>query len=418
MRKLTLLILILLCLNLVSAGFIQSGSSPQIKTTLIDQSPDPVEPGQIVTVTFKINNEGEETKDDVIVKLLPKHPFTIYGDSLEKNIGKLLAGTSEKPSSIEVEFKLKVHEDAAEEETEIELKVIVGEGAKSYMDNEFLIDIQTHDAILDVTSIKVNPEKVPPGGTADVSVMVKNLADSLLKDVKFKLNFADDDLPLAPYQSSSERRISNLKSGFQDSLNFKLIASPEASAGLYKIPMNVTYNDEKGKSYSFNDILAISIGDAPKLRPFIRRSSVLKANDYGALTLGIANAGATDIKFLEVFLLPSDDYQLISTSDYFYIGDVDSDDTESQEVDIFINRKADMLHFPVRLKYFDANNKNFEQTFDLEMNLYSSSQLKKFGVIDSSNTGFIIFILLLVGIGYYLYRKGYLKKHLKKYLPK
>ncbi len=418
MKKFILVVLFLLTVSLASAAVQDFGNSPKIKTTLIEQSPDPVEPGQIVTLTFKVNNEGTETKDDVIVKLMPKFPFKIYGDSPEKNVGKLLSGSSNKPSSIEVKFKVKIDDDAVEEETEIELEVKIGEGSKSYVNNEFLIDIQTHDAILDISSIKVSPEKIPPGGTAQVSVMVKNMADSLLKDIKFRLDFNDDDLPLAPFQSSSERRISTLKSNFQNSLNFDLIADPEATAGLYKIPLNVTYNDEKGKIYSFNDILAVSVGDAPKLRPFIRRSSVLKANEHGKLTLGIANAGATDIKFLEVFLLPSDDYQLISTSDYFYIGDVDSDDTESQDIDIFINRKAEILHFPVRLKYFDANNKNFEQTFDLEMNLYSTSQLKKFGVIDNGNTGLVIILFLILGVGFYLHRKGLLKKYYKRYLSK
>ena len=56
------------------------------------------------------------------------------------------------------------------------------------------------------------------------------------------------------------------------------------------------------------------------------------------------------------------------------------------------------------LKYTDANNKPFQQQFDLEMNLYSSSQLKKFGVLETSNSlSYLLFIILIV-VGIILYR--------------
>lgn len=62
------------------------------QATLLSQDPDPVEPGQVVKVKFKIENEGAETKEEVIVKILPKFPFTVYNDVTEKNIGKLRGG--------------------------------------------------------------------------------------------------------------------------------------------------------------------------------------------------------------------------------------------------------------------------------------------------------------------------------------
>ncbi len=408
MKKLIFLIVALFVLLLVplvyaGANALSVGDSVQLQVTLQSQDPDPVEPGQIVTVKFKIENDGKESNDDVIVKIMPKFPFSVYGDDTEKNIGKLRATSTGADAEI-VEFKLKVADSAVEEETELELEIQFGTNIISYDNDDFLIDIQTHDAVLDITSITSEPKQIAPGETAEVSVMVKNQADSLLKDIKFKLNFANSALPLAPYQSSSERRIAQLNSGYQNSLTFKIMADPDATPGLYKVPLNITYSDEKGNDYSIDDILAITVGDIPKLKAYIKKSSVLQKSTAGKVTLEIANAGSSDVKFLELFLLPSDDYQLVSTTDYYYLGDVDSDDTESEEIDIYVNKKVKTLHIPVRLKYTDANNKPFQQQFDLEMNLYSSSQLKKFGVLETSNSlAYLLFIILIVA-GIILYR--------------
>ncbi|PIN76751.1 hypothetical protein COV17_01195 [Candidatus Woesearchaeota archaeon CG10_big_fil_rev_8_21_14_0_10_36_11] len=408
------LLVIILFIVPLSQGLV-IGNYPKIDVTLLSQSPDPVEPGQIVTVKFKIENEGKETTDDTIVTIIPKFPFKLYGGTATQNVGKLRAGSTGADAVI-VEYKLKVDEEAVEGESEIELTVNMGENGVSYKNDEFLIDIQTHDAVLEISSITSDPSEVPPGGTAEISFLVKNLADSLLKDITFKLDFDATNSPLAPYRSSSERILSQLKSGYQNTLTFNVIAEPDAVGGLYKIPLDITYNDEKGNAYSVSDILAVNVGSAPAVRPLIKKSTVLQEKKEGIITLSIVNAGTTNVKLLELFIEPSEDFQLISTSDYFYIGDVDSDDTESEEINIYVNNNVDILRFPVKLQYRDANNKPYQQHFELEMNLYSSSQLKRFGVLESSNAGVYFFIILCIVVGIFLYR-GY-KKNPEEFLYK
>jgi LPXTG-motif cell wall-anchored protein len=398
------IILFLIVLSL-TITFVQAGSTyntPQIEVTLQSQSPDPVEPGQLVTVKFKIENAGKESAIDHIVKIVPSFPFSLYGDTAEKNIGKLRASSTGADAEI-VEYVLKVDPAAIEGEAEIELMIKISEESWiSFTDDEFLIDIQTHDAILDIVSVKSTPDPIPPGAEAEVQVLVKNLADSLLKDIKFYLDLSSSTMPFAPYQSSSERRISQLESDFQNTLSFRLKADPSAAPGLYKIPLNLTYNDEKGNAYHIQDLLALSIGEKPKLKVYIKKSTDYQDNVPAKVTVEIANAGTMDVKFLELQLLPSEDYQLLSTTDYFYLGDVDSDDTESEELDIFINKRLDTLNLPVLLKYYDANNQNYQQQVNLELPLYSSSQLKRFGLMEQSKA--LLYLgIILVAVGIFLY---------------
>lgn len=401
---------ILLVVPLILAD--TTATTTSVKATLVSQSPDPVEPGQVVTVKFKIENEGKQTKENVIVELQPSFPFTFYGDKAEKNIGKLRASISGADVTY-VEYKLKVDDLAAEGDAELELQVKIGTSSVSYVDDDFLIDIQTHDAVVDITSITTDPQQIAPGETSDVTINVKNLADSLLKDIRLKLDFSSPTLPLAPYQSSSERILAKLPTNYQNSLRFQIIAAPDATPGLYKIPLNITYNDEKGNSNLIEDILAITIGDTPKLKGHIKKSTSQKAGSPSTITLEIANAGTTDVKFVELNILPSDDYQLITPSRYFYIGDIDADDTESEELSVYINKKVETLHIPIKLSYIDANNRPFQQPLDLEMDLYTSSQLKKFGVT-KSNGFWIYVIIILAAIGGYIYYKKYYKKKKKK----
>jgi hypothetical protein len=393
----------LLILPLTTAT-VSLSNSPEIKVTIVSQTPDPVQPGGIVKVRLKIENSGQQSGYDAIVKVIPKFPFTIYNDVAEKNIGKLRASTTGADAEV-VEFKLKVDETAVEADTGLPLEIQIGASAISYIHDELLIRIQSRDALLDITSITSEPQQIAPGETAKVDIMVKNQASGLLRDIKFKLDFSSSTLPLAPYQSSSERRITLLESKYQNDLTFQIIAKPDATPGLYKIPLNISYTDQNGNSYSLSDVLALKVGEVPKLKAYIKKSTVLQSGKNGLLTIEIANAGTTNAKYVELLLLPSEDYQLVTTSNYFYLGNVDSDDTESQEINLYIKSGLDSLHFPVQLKYTDANNQVYQQEFDLELNLFSSSQLKKFGVVESSSAwGYLVLIVLIMGgAGFYKY---------------
>lgn len=403
---LAILILTLLLFSSLSLAATSYASSPQVKVTLMSQDPDPVEPGQVVKVKFKIENEGAQSSQEAIVKVFPSYPFSLYSGEAEINIGKLRASSTGADAEI-VEYQLKVDDGAVEDDAELELQVLIGAGGVSYTNNEFMIDIQTHDAVLAIVDITSEPSPLAPGSTGKVTIMIKNTADSLLKDIKFKLEMGGSSIPIAPYQSSSERLIAQLNSNFQQTLTFTVIAEPDAASGLYKVPLNISYNDEKGTSYTQTDVLAVTIGEAPKVRAYLKKSTVQQAGKGGKVTLEIANAGNSDLKFVELTLLPSEDYQLITTSNYFYLGDIDSDDTESEEILVYVNdgmEDKDELKIPLQLKYTDANNKPFQQDFVLVLPLYSSSELKKYGLVEKNNSWIYVVAAALVVLLFFSYR--------------
>lgn len=384
-------------------------NTPSIQATLISQEPDPVEPGEILTLRFKIENEGMESSQDAIIKLGLKYPFTIYGDKAEKNIGKLQASSTGADAVI-VEFKVKVDEQAVEGATPVDLYVQQGETSTAYTNNEFEINIRSRNALLSITSIASEPEQIAPGEAATIDIALKNNAKSLFREIHFRLDLSSSTLPLAPYQSSSEQSIPQLASNYQQSFQFKLIAEPDAASGLYKVPVTLSYYDEFGTAYTVSDVLAVIIGEKPKMQVYLKKSTVMQDNTAGKITLEVANAGNTDMKYVELTLNPSSDYQLVTTRNYFYLGNVNSDDTQSEEIDVYLTPEEDIVNIPGILKYVDANNKAYQQEFNLELNIYSSSQLRKFGLVQgSSGWAYILLIIIAVG-GFFGYRYWKKKK--------
>ena len=112
-----------------------------ISITKIDQSPDPVEPGDIVEVDFKIENVGDETTEDVIIKILPEFPLSTYDGHFRNKLGKLPASVSGSHTEI-ITFKLKVDENAVGGEVDLDLKVSHGDFAFTYDDSEFKLTLK------------------------------------------------------------------------------------------------------------------------------------------------------------------------------------------------------------------------------------------------------------------------------------
>ena len=131
------------------------------------------------------------------------------------------------------------------------------------------------------------------------------------------------------------------------------------------------------------------------------------------MTITIANHGLANVKLMRMTLMESENFEIISPNE-IYIGDVDSDDIESQDFEIYVKKGKDSINLPIKLEYRDANNKVIKENYQVSLKLYSSSEAKKYGLKSSSIVGWLIILVLLGVIGYFLYRKYWRKKKKKK----
>ena len=286
---------LIISLVLISSVSAETAGLSEVRVTLLNQDPDPVEQGEVVEVRFKIENIGAETLADIKIEILPDYPFSIYTGQRIQEIGRLRASQTGADAAI-VSYKLKVDENAETGDTEIELRVLKNDLEwVTYDEDEFQIDIETRNV--------------------------------------------------------------------------------------------------------------------PEIKAYIRETNILEAGKRGTITVEIANTDAGDAKFMQLTLLPSEDYQVLSTSNYIYIGDIDSDDTETEEFEIYVNKKVkDKLILPVQINYQDEDNDRYNTQFDLELPIFTALEMSRLGLKEKSYVVPII-VLIIACVSAYIYWK---KKKQKK----
>ena len=410
----TVIVFLLAFIVLASLGYAASSKqgstagvqipTPYFIVQLLNQEPDPVEPGEVATLRFQIQNNGTATTENVKVELVATYPLSVYGESII-DIGKVRAGLSGADARI-VEFKVKVDENAVETEEKIDLRVTYGASVRTYED--FPIDIETRDVELVVRGIHTEPEVVAPGDDFKLKLTLSNNADSLLRNINVKLNLSAS-VPFVPTQSTAEEYLYQINSNTQRSVTFEMTALPDATGGLYKIPLKVSYTDETGTSQQKEDFIGLKITSRPDILVTVDQTTIDAKNKNGVVTFKIVNRGLTDIKLVSATLKESENYDIVSAPE-IYVGNIDSDDFETADFSIGLRTYDKEVELPVVLAYRDITNKMFKETITVPLRTGSSGLLLTiiFGLIR-----FIFTVAVIGGIGYggyYLYKRG---KHRK-----
>ncbi|MBI2658704.1 hypothetical protein HYX05_01200 [Candidatus Woesearchaeota archaeon] len=401
-------VLFIVAATLASAAVntVYYGKSPRIDVDLASQDPDPVEPGKIVEVSFKLDNKGE-LANDVVFEIIPEYPFSILpGESAVKNIGTL--GTAQDTvRSVFVKYKLKVDQNAVDGNQELKIRYKSSDSESWITIDNTTIKVQSKEAILSVEKFAAVPESVAPGSKTRLAVSLRNHANSLLKDIKVTLDLgksSDEETPFAPVGSTNEKVIPFIDAQATSALEFNLIADPDAKSKVYKVPLKLQYSDILNKNYSKTLTLALVVGVEPDISVYVDTTSVYTAGSTGDISVKIVNKGLSDLKFLNVKLDKSEKYKVLSPYEV-YIGNIDSDDYETADFKLSIEKTRDKkLLLPVAIEYKDANNQDYTKNVNLELTLYTKSEAKKLGLTEGNGTSWVFAAVILLAAGFFAYR--------------
>jgi len=183
---------------------------------------------------------------NVELEILPEYPFSLDpGREALKSIGTIQSRQKGDVGVI-VKFKLRIAKDAVNGENEIKVRYRIDNGLW-IKPEEFFVDIQTHDAILEVEDVSIDDDTFEPGSSSIVRIKLSNKADSILKDVKAKIGVGG--LPFVPLGSTNEKSVYQIAAGGKYEFKFKLLADPEAVSGVYQVPHSPRTIIIKLKSY-------------------------------------------------------------------------------------------------------------------------------------------------------------------------
>jgi hypothetical protein len=386
----------------------------EIDDNLVNQDPDPAEPGKYVEIRFKVQNVGGADTEQAIFELVTAYPFSLDpGESAVRKLGQVDARLVGENSYI-LYYKLRVDKNAIEGNNEIELKYSLNNG-KDWTSLPFVIRVRTQDAILSIDDVKTIPSVLPPGKEGQLVITLKNNADSPLKDVIINLGLVRplqtatsliyEEMPITPISSSNEKMIEYIDAGQKSQFVFDVAADIDAESKIHKIPINLTYSDWQGNKYSKTQLIGVGIGSSPELVAGVESTDVYSKGDSGEVSVKFVNKGVGNVRFLYVTLKDNDYFEVLS-SENVYIGNIDSDDYDTADFKIYLKKvKKDYVELPLIVEYKDDLNNVYEKEYPVKMKVYSSAKTKQVGLkAGSPVVGILIFIVIVAG-GIYLYRR-------------
>jgi hypothetical protein len=270
----------------------------------------------------------------------------------------------------------------------------------------FLTTISAAAPEIKVTLLNQDPDPVAQGDVVEARFKIENQGSETYYDVEVEIL---PKYPFTIYSGEAIQNIGRLRAGQTGAdaviLGYKLRVDEFAVEGENEIELEVRTGD-LGFSYTQDEFtIDVEEYDIPEIKAYIRETDILQSNSRGTITIEIANVDEADIKFLQLTLLPSTDYELLSSSDYVYLGDVDSDDTESEDFDIYLRNVKNQATIPILLKYENTDEKEYEKEYELTLDVYDSRELSKYGLKETNYTLVVFVIIIILGVIGYLYLK-------------
>ncbi|MBU0980447.1 MAG: COG1361 S-layer family protein [Nanoarchaeota archaeon] len=382
-----------------------------LEAVLLNQDPDPVEPNRYVDVRWRVNNQGLSEARNIEVELVPQYPFTIErGDDSIKSIGTLLARQIDEYGVI-VKFRLRVDANAVHGTNQVKLRYRIDGSSWTDFD-EYELSVRSRDPILSIEDVKMIPQSVEPGRMATISFKLNNMADVMLRNLKITLDIKRrlttatsvtyEEMPITPLDSTNEKILRDLLPGKESEITFQFLADPDADPGVYKLPITLTYSDDFGRNYTRNYYTSLIIKGVPQIVVHLDDSDELAPGKRGTAVVKFINKGLHEVKFLDIKVEDGEDYALLSAGEV-YIGNIDSDDYETLELDLYVKQGAEKITVPLSLTFNDGNNQQYEMSKDIEISLYSDEEMKDLGLQEKSNGAGLIIVIVVVVIGIVIY---------------
>ena len=410
-NQIFLFVIALLIVLQIAAVNASISDEPNIKATLLNQEPDPVQPGRYVDLRFRVENLGTASVDNLVFEILPEYPLSLNpGDSPRLRLGTF-NGRSTGNTSATLYYKLRVDPGAIEGPNKIRLSYSKDDGSSWTILDDFYVRIQSVDSQISITSVTTIPDRLEPGKISRLVLRLTNFADTFVQDASIKLDLSSASMPFSPVNSTTERKIRTLAAGSSADFSFDLITLGNAESSIYKVPIQLKYYDTTGALHNKSDYISLIVGVSPDIMVMIDSQAFYTSGVAGDISIKFVNKGVTNAKFMNVKLEQTDKFELLSSDDV-YIGKLDSDDFETADFKLYVKPTKDKtISLPLIIDYADANNKAYHQELDLPLRLYSGSELKKFGLVKGNSLFGIVLLVVIAGVGYYIYRR---KKKAKK----
>lgn len=410
--------------NALAESTLNSSSSLDkgISIDLLNQDPDPVNPGDVLEVRISIENTGYDDIENCFVKIEPEYPFkALTGENLIENIGTL-GKRSEDDRRKVLKYKVGVENDV--NEGSYPLKVYLystDKNNKVSLTRELTIDIDS-ESNAEIEYISV--EKLIPGEKTKLVFGIKNVGNSPLKNSMFSWECTND--VILPVGSSNVKHINLIDVGETANVSFNVLTNVNTKPGLYKLDMVLTYDDieelqtiteagyvENEKRKTIESKAGIYIGGTTEFDiAFMERSPT------GAYTFSVSNIGNNGANSVKVSIPQQENWTVTDGSNSVVLGNLAKGDNTIADFNLEPSTVGEKL--PIKFEVSYTSSDGIRQVEERVITLYASPSNLPSGsglTEESSESSMLpyklLFLLLLGAAGVFVYKK-YQKKVIEK----
>lgn len=389
-RKIAVLITFI---ALISGLAMAQGQSSNLEMQVLDTEPAPLQAGEYADIWIRVTNTGSAEASNPVFTVQDNYPFTPT-DRTEWRVNGGL-GTGE---SYTMRAQVKVDENAVFGNNTLKVDKS-SDGGDTTVTENIPLEVRTDDRSLIVSNLDfVN--RVEPGSSAEMTLTLENLAQSSFRNIDVSLDTSE--LPIA-VRETSRQRVSSVGPENPEEVSFTIDVDEDADNQLHNLPITIEYQDQAGNELSMTETTGVNIGGYPNIDVAIEESDI-RTEGRGTVTFRVLNRGEGQARFAEVQLQDSAQYEILS-EDSIYLGSMIADDYQTAEFDIYVEDNESPLELPVTVDYRDGDGDQTSE-FNVERTLYTSNQLRQYGLSQSGGSWITIIIILgLIGGAVYYWRK-------------
>ncbi|PIN75064.1 hypothetical protein COV18_04880 [Candidatus Woesearchaeota archaeon CG10_big_fil_rev_8_21_14_0_10_37_12] len=387
MKKLALLLLLSLLLVSATHSLVVF---TEVKANILKYEPTPAEQGRTVDIWLQFQNAGR-VADTVTLRFDPEYPFSLPpGQPQEIDVG-FVASTEDKVEK----FTVLVDPEARNGDHTIKFLYKTSAGEQwTYL--EAKIAVQTQNAVLIIDDYKIDPTPIKPGQTAEVTLTLKNAGVIGIKNVDVSLDLGDS---FSTIGTGTKRRLPNIPAGETETIIFQIASDTSTQVKLYKLPLKLSYQDEKNKQYNETVQISTLINAEPEVSLIVDSTDFENKQKPGTVSLKVINKGIVDLKYVDIRLIKTEDYEILTPSNEAYVGNLDNDDFET--VDFILKPLVKEPKLKLEITFKDPYNVDFTQQYDLPLRIITDNDLESRG----SLLPVIIVLLIIIAGGIYWWKK-------------
>jgi hypothetical protein len=194
---------------------------------------------------------------------------------------------------------------------------------------------------------------INPGDMKTVGVVLKNVGSG--KSKRTTVTFSSTSAYIKPILSGGNVYIGDFLPDQTETVEFKILASPDAEYDVYTGYVNISYEDEAGGTYNKKFDIGILISGEPKLQIF----KTVADKTTGEISVELVNIGTAEAKGISAKLLIDD-----KVFDADYITSIKIDKRSTVKF-ILPNSMKGVLE----LSYEGPDNKQYKQTEYIAWNI-------------------------------------------------